>query len=237
MKARTFLDIIGVNQNAYDFRENMLSLIGGFLSIFFILITSYWLLDPQTAVYIVPSMGATAVLLFAAPHVPFSQPWNVFGGHLLSAAVGVACWHWIPNVTIAASASVGVAIGVMYFTKCIHPPGGATALAMVIGSERLHDLGYAYILQPIFINTVTILVVAVVFNYPFKWRRYPAYLRPMSKPDKLSMVETGYAPINHGDFVYALSHIETYVDIDEADLIKIYQLATSRHAELNPPKS
>ena len=236
MNLRPFLDAIGVNQNPYDLKENVLSLIGGFLSIFFILIVSYRLLDPQIAVYIVPSMGATAVLLFAAPHVPFSQPWNVFGGHLLSAIVGVACWNWIPNITLAASASVGVAIGVMYFTKCIHPPGGATALAVVIGTEQLHNLGYAYILQPILINTLTILVVAVVFNYPFKWRRYPASLRPTAIPDKSITVETGYAPITHGDFVYALSHIETFVDIDEADLLKIYQLATKRHAQLNHTK-
>ncbi len=69
-------------------------------------------------------MGASAVLLFAAPHVPFSQPWNVFGGHIISAIVGVACWQWIPDYTVAASASVGLAIGAMYFARCIHPPGG-----------------------------------------------------------------------------------------------------------------
>ena len=237
MKPQKFLSLIGVNQIPYDFRENLLSLFGGFLSIFFILIVSYQLLDPLTAVYIVPSMGATAVLLFAAPHVPFSQPWNVFGGHLISAVIGVACWHWIPNITIAASSSVGLAIAVMYFMKCIHPPGGATALAAVIGTGQLHDLGYAYILQPIFINTMTILVVAVAFNYPFKWRRYPAYLKPTAKIDATDTAATGYAAIDHGDFVYALSHIETFVDIDEADLIKIYQLATSRHAELSKSSS
>jgi len=235
MNLRSFLDLIGVNQNRYDLRENVLSLVGGFLSIFLILIVSYALVDPQTAVYIVPSMGASAVLLFAAPHVPFSQPWNVFGGHLFSAAVGVACWHWIPNLTLAASASVGLSIGLMYFLKCIHPPGGATALAAVIGSSQLHDLNYAYILEPIFINTITILVVAVAFNGLFKWRRYPPGLMPGAKK-QLSASDTGYAPIDHGDFVYALSHIETFVDIDEADLLEIYRLATRRHTENNPPK-
>ena len=103
-------------------------------------------------------MGASAVLLFAAPHVPFSQPWNVLGGHAFSAIVGVACWQLIPDYTIAASASVGLAIGVMYLTRCIHPPGGATALAAVIGSEKLHNLGYSYEVQPILLNTVTILM-------------------------------------------------------------------------------
>ena len=34
---------------------------------------------------------------------------------------------------IAAAASVGLAIGVMYYARCLHPPGGATALSAVIG--------------------------------------------------------------------------------------------------------
>ncbi len=41
-----------------------------------------------------------------------------------------------------------------------------------------------------------------------------------------------YEAINHEDFVYALSHIDTYVDIDEGDLVKIYNLATKRHIEI-----
>jgi CBS-domain-containing membrane protein len=192
---------------------------------------SFAILDPEVAVFIVPSLGATAVLLFAAPHVPFSQPWNVFGGHLVSAAVGVACWHWIPNPTIAASASVGLAIGIMYLTRCIHPPGGATALVAVIGTEKLHNLGYDYIIQPILLNTVTILLVAIAFNALFKWRRYPAHLHSRKQTEQTTAV---YEPISHEDFVYALSHIETYVDIDESDLLEIYKLATKRHVTSKP---
>ena len=41
----------------------------------------------------------------------------------------------------------------------------------------------------------------------------------------------GYAPIKHEDFVYALSHIDTFVDITEEDLLAIYELATRRHVE------
>ncbi len=52
-------------------------------------LTSNWLVGTEAAVYIIPSMGASAVLLFAIPHSPLAQPWNVFGGHIISAAVGV----------------------------------------------------------------------------------------------------------------------------------------------------
>jgi uncharacterized protein Yka (UPF0111/DUF47 family) len=41
-----------------------------------------------------------------------------------------------------------------------------------------------------------------------------------------------YTPINHEDFVYALSQIDTIVDVTEDDLLKIYQLATKRHQEV-----
>lgn len=231
-----FLDLIGFSRHRINFREKIISTVGGFLGIFGILMTSYWLLDPDVAIMIVPSMGASAVLLFAAPHVPFSQPWNVFGGHAFSAIVGVACWQLIPDYTIAASASVGLAIGVMYLTRCIHPPGGATALAAVIGSEKLHNLGYSYEVQPIMLNTITILIVAVVFNNLFHWRRYPAHLHLKKQTSETVSTEAArdYAPINHEDFVYALSHIDTLVDIDEDDLLKIYSLATKRHiAEIN----
>jgi CBS domain-containing membrane protein len=229
MNLHNFLDLIGFNRNTISYRENLLSLIGGFLGIFCIFMSSYWLLDPEIAVYIIPSMGARAVLRFAAPHAPFYQPWNVLAGHTVSAIIGVACWRWIPDYTVAASASVGLAIGAMYFTRCIHPPGGATALAAVIGSERLHELGYSYVFQPVLLNVITITLVAIAFNSLFKWRRYPTHLRFMKRSTET--VVTGYAPINHEDFVYALSHIDTFVDIDEADLLKIYTLATKRHVE------
>lgn len=229
MNIAEFLDLIGFSRHKMDVREKLLSTLGGFLGIFGILMTSQWLLDPAVSVMIVPSMGASAVLLFSAPHAAFSQPWNVIGGHAISAVIGVACWQWIPDYAVAASASVGLAIGAMYFARCIHPPGGATALAAVIGSEKLHQLGYAYEYAPILLNAVTILLVAIVFNGLFKWRRYPAHLH--LKQSAVEPVVQGYEPINHEDFVYALSHIDTFVDITEEDLLEIYQLATRRHAE------
>jgi CBS-domain-containing membrane protein len=232
MMLNDFLDMIGFSRQKSNYQEKMVSALGGFLGIFGIFMVSYWLLDPEVAVLIVPSMGASAVLLFAAPHAPFSQPWNVLGGHAISAVVGVACWQWIPDYTVAASASVGLAIGAMYFLRCIHPPGGATALAAVIGSEKIHELGFSYELTPIMLNAVTILIIAIAFNALFKWRLYPAHL-PFKKQTGAAEAAM-YAPINHEDFVYALSHIDTYVDITEEDLLKIYKLATNRHVENRP---
>ena len=229
MSLHGFLNMIGFSRHTANYPEKVISTVGGFLGIFGILLVAQWLLDPEVAVMIVPSMGASAVLLFAAPHAPFSQPWNVIGGHGLSAVIGVVCWQWIPDHTVAAAASVGLATGAMYFARCIHPPGGATALAAVIGSEKLHDLGYAYAYEPILLNAVSILLVAIVFNGLFRWRRYPAHLHARQKTVQLEV--PGYAPIKHEDFVYALSQIDTFVDITEEDLLAIYELATRRQVE------
>lgn len=219
---------LGIDLAPGTHHERIISAVGGCIGIFLVVAVSKWFVGADALIYIIPSMGASAVLLFAAPHSPLAQPWNVFGGHLISAAVGVMCAQFIPVVSIAAAAAVGLAIAAMYYARCVHPPGGATALAAVIGSVHIHDLGFAYIITPVLVNTLTILVVAVLFNYLFKWRRYPSYLT--LKDRKPSSPADVYGPINHADLVYALSEMDSFIDVTEDDLLRIYQLATGRDA-------
>ena len=229
MKITQLQYYLGIDLNPNTHHEKIISAIGGCLGIFLVFTISHWLLDSAGAIYIIPSMGASAVLLFAAPHSPLAQPWNVFGGHIISAAVGVICVQFIPALGFAAAASVGLAIGAMYYLRCIHPPGGATALAAVIGGGQIHALGFEYILAPVLLNTLTILLVALLFNYLFKWRRYPAFLAAREKKSVLPADE--YAPINHADLVYALSEMDSFIDVSEEDLLKIYKLATGRNGD------
>jgi len=128
------------------------------------------------SVGLVASMGASAVLLFAVPHGPLSQPWAVFAGHLVSALIGVACSRAIDDPALAGPLAVGLAIGAMHYLRCIHPPGGATALSAVLGGETVQQLGYWFVLTPVLLNALTLLAIALVFNYPFPWRRYPRVL-------------------------------------------------------------
>ena len=50
----------------------------------------------------------------------------------------------------------------MHATRTLHPPGGATALIAVIGSERIHELGWLYVLVPATLGPLILLLVAVV---------------------------------------------------------------------------
>eukprot|EP01012_Entosiphon_sulcatum_P021198 TRINITY_DN25980_c0_g1_i1.p1 TRINITY_DN25980_c0_g1~~TRINITY_DN25980_c0_g1_i1.p1 ORF type:complete len:134 (-),score=28.92 TRINITY_DN25980_c0_g1_i1:96-497(-) len=132
---------------------------------------------------LIGSFGATAVLVFSAISSPLAQPYNVMVGHVISALIGVciqkACsslnFHrtWAP-----ASIAVSVAIFAMALTKSLHPPGGATALIAVTGSQQLLDLGFMYVLSPVAAGAAIMLVVALVCNNLPSGRRYPQYWIP-----------------------------------------------------------
>lgn len=214
---------VGIEHSPVSHSERLLSGCGGFLGILGIVIASQDLgLNAQ--LLIIASMGASAVLLFAVPHGALSQPWPVAGGHLLSAAVGVACYRWISHPVLAAAMAVGLAITVMHYLRCLHPPGGATALIAVVGGNDIHQLGFAYLLYPVGLNLLIILLIAVIFNAPLRWRRYPvAWARQEQK------VPNHYLALQHEDLAAALKEIDSFIDVDEDDLKLIFSLA-EKHA-------
>jgi CBS-domain-containing membrane protein len=176
-------NIAGIGSERATHLEKWISIAGGIAGLTGVMLISQAQLGLEGSVGLVASMGASAVLLFAVPHGPLSQPWPVLGGHLVSAIVGVACSKVIPLPTLAAPIAVGLAIGSMHYLRCIHPPGGATALSAVVGGETVSQLGFQFVITPVLWNAIVILAIAFVFNYPFNWRRYPLAL--MQRPDKM----------------------------------------------------
>lgn len=240
-KGRTLM----VRKLAYSVsqREHWISAAGGLVGMLAVLWISHVLLSVQGAVVTVASMGASAVLLFAAPHGALSQPWPVVGGHVISAIIGVACANWLgQDSVLAASTAVALSIAAMYGTRSLHPPGGATALLAVMGGDTVHALGYGYVFSPVLLNVLLMLAVAVVFNYPFPWRRYPqCWHRSLVERDvRANPVHAAEEKtmIPHSDLVYALSQIDTFVDVSEEDLQRIYALAMGHpHSAPGQPAS
>ena len=220
-----FIDLTAGN---VSHTERLISALGGCVAIFAIFTVSDWYLGTRDVLLLVPSMGASAVLLFAVPHGALSQPWNVLGGHLLSALIGVGCYQLVPHSFLAASLAVGLAIGAMYYLRCIHPPGGATALTAVIGGESTHALGYQFVLTPVLLNVVIMLLVAVLFNFGFRWRRYPSMPAGRHAQVQLPATGSGSRTIDHSDLVAALGQIDSFIDVSEHDLLRIYELATGQ---------
>lgn len=123
---------------------------------------------------IIGSFGASAVLAYGAVRSPLAQPRNLIGGHVLSAIIGVLTYKLLHQYPWAAEAiAVATAIAVMHATRTLHPPGGATALIAVIGSDKIHAIGFYYVLIPATLGPLILLLVALLVNNIPSTRRYP----------------------------------------------------------------
>jgi len=152
------------------------SWIGAFLGIAAVSYANYNILEDTDLVMVIGSFGASAVLLYGAIKSPLAQPRNLIGGHIISAIIGVTCYRLFPSqMWLASSLAVATSIALMHATKTLHPPGGATALIAVIGSNKIHSLGYLYAIVPVGLGAVIMLVVALLVNNIHKNRRYPHF--------------------------------------------------------------
>lgn len=114
-------------------------------------------------VFLVGSLGASAVLVFGAPESPMSRARSVVGGHFLSALIGVTCFKLLGHAPhIAGGVAVGLAIFVMHHTRTLHAPGGATALIANIGSAKVKALGYGYAFAPVLTGVAVLMLTALV---------------------------------------------------------------------------
>ncbi len=132
--------------------------------------------DQEGQALLVGSMGASIMLIFGAPAAPFSQPRNVIGGHIVSALVGVFVQHFLGfEPWLASALAVSFAIVAMHLTATLHPPGGATALIAVIGSQELKSLGYSYAFLPVGMSALILVLIGIAINNLSKKRTYPLY--------------------------------------------------------------
>ena len=137
---------------------------------------NYAIVDKTDLLMIIGSFSASAVLICGAVRSPLAQPRNLIGGHVISAVIGVTIYKLLPaHLMLAAPIAVATSIAGMHATKTLHPPGGATALIVVIGSQKIHNLGYLYVLIPAGVGPVIMLIVALLVNNIPKNRRYPEF--------------------------------------------------------------
>lgn len=144
----------------------MLSSIGSFLGIGVVAFLNSFYHIPL----LVPSFGATAVLIYAACHAPMSQPRNVIGGHLISAMSGVLVYQILGNHWWTIAFGVTLAIFFMSLTHTLHPPGGATSFVAVYTGQ-----GFVFILSPVGLGAVLLVIIALIVNNISTERKYPDF--------------------------------------------------------------
>ena len=176
-----------------DYREQFWSALGAVVGIGVIAFIHSYLLDKQANVFLIGSFGASSVLVYGAIQSPLAQPRNLVGGHVISAIMGVSVGMVMPDIIwLTAPLAVALSIVSMQVTKTLHPPGGATALIAVMGSEKIESLGYWYVLSPVLTGSLILLIVALIFNNMTADRKYPTskrYTRLFRKQIRLSVDE------------------------------------------------
>jgi len=175
--------------------------------------------------FIVAPLGASAVLVFAVPSSPMAQPWPVIGGNVISSLIGVAAFQAVPDVTLAAGIAVGGAILAMSLLRCLHPPGGASALTAVIGSQSIHMAGYEFAFAPVGINSIALVILAILFH------RVSGHSYPHRPAPAVPLPRGGVQP---ADIDAALEDMHESFDISREDidalLSRAEQHAASRQA-------
>ena len=116
------------------------------------------------------SFGASCVLVFGFPDLPFSQPRNLVGGHVLSSLVGLILLHGCGPQWWALALAVGTAIALMMATRTVHPPAGSNPVIIFLAQP-----GWDFLLFPTLTGALLLMLVALVYNNATRAVRYPRY--------------------------------------------------------------
>lgn len=198
-----------------DGRERLRFIVGAVIGVLLTgLLSRWWAGGSSAGPWMVASLGASAVLVFGMPSSPLAQPWPVLGGSTLSALVGAVCSAFIPDPALAGAVAVGLAIALMVPLRCLHPPGGAMALYVVLTAGD----GWHLAAFPILFNVIVLLVSAVVYNV-LTGRRYPHPQRMAARTDIAQGAFTA------SDVDTALAHYNQVLDVSRADLEGLLHLA------------
>ncbi len=202
-------------------REIVLGCVGAGLGLYLAAWLSQHMLAGLNPWFIAP-MGASAVLLFAVPASPLAQPWSIVGGNVVSALIGVTCARHLPDTALAAAAAGALAIAAMFPLRCLHPPSGAVALTAVLGGPAVTSLGYAFVLWPVGIDSLLLLLTALLFNVSAR-RRYP-HRAPAPAPAHLTRdaAPSARAGLGLPDLHAALRARGELLDVSEDDLQALF---------------
>jgi CBS domain-containing membrane protein len=205
-------------------RDIVCACVGAAIGLIFTEWVSRTMLGGLNPWFIAP-MGASAVLLFSVPSSPLAQPWAIIGGNLVAALIGITCARYIPHVALAAGLACALAIGAMFALRCLHPPSGAVALTAVLGGPAVTAVGYRFAFYPVALNSMFLLLAALVFNNLVR-RRYPHAVahhpNPHRTADMLPSERLGFA---RTDLDEALKTYNKVLDVNREDLEELFLLA------------
>lgn len=186
--------------------------------------------DRWLALYLIAPFGATAVLVFAAPNSPLAQPWPAIVGNTASAVVAILLCRLLPQPLVAVPLAVGLAILVMAALRATHPPGGAVAMTVALGAERILPQGLGFALLPVAAGTVILVITAAIYAH-LTGRRYPfrqfGELNPQGTHDPAPVERLG---LTEGELTDILSRYRQSLNLGVEDLARLIGAAEMQAA-------
>jgi len=181
-------------------RVILLSAAGAFSGALAIYLVNFIFLRALGLGNLVIAFGASILMLFGAPDNPLAQPWNVIGGHCVSALSGslvgllfLCCskdLKWL-----ACSCALGLATASMLYARCLHPPAGPTAIVPIMAQFSV--LGAFILLVLVCGASLWLIFVATAVNNLIPGRQYPLHWRfPFTLRPKFAFRETDWAAPN-----------------------------------------
>ena len=118
------------------------------------------------------SLGGTAVFLFAFTRAPAAQPRALFGGHLVGALAGIACYRFFGDALWVYALAQSLTLAAMLVTRTVHPPAGANPILMIHAHAD-----WLALVEPVLLGVGALALAAAVWSrlYP-GLVRYPAAL-------------------------------------------------------------
>jgi len=215
-------------QASIRWREIMISAFAASLVIAFNAWLSHALLPGDYQVFLAASMGASTILVVAVHHSPLSQPWAVIGGHLVGALAGLFAIMVVVNPILACMLAMSLTVLLQIPLRCLHAPGGGTALLPVLGGAAVQAEGFGFV-GVVLLNGVVLVVSALLVNNILPGRHYPmAFAPPSPTQEKPAFREE--------DLFAALQSMEGYIDVSPNDLERIYEHARN-HLRQQPVAS
>lgn len=151
----------GGDQPYISWIERFRTVVGAFLGLLLVFIAAKYLGElGGVNEWLMASLGASALLVFALPGSPMAQPWSVIAGNSISALVGVSCFHLIEQPLLALPLAASLSILGMFILRCLHPPAAAVSLIVVLG----HIGSYRYAFFPVMVDSVLLVLVGAIYT-------------------------------------------------------------------------
>tara|TARA_B100000427_G_C15292305_1_gene500283 strand:- start:64 stop:528 length:465 start_codon:yes stop_codon:yes gene_type:complete len=123
----------------------------------------------EFGIFLITSFGSSMILLFGYPENDFSQPKNIFFGHLLASIVGIIFLNIIPlPIYLLIPLAVGFGAALMILFDVVHPPAGANPIIIIMGSVSLD-----YLINPIITGSLIIVFFGIILNRLILKKKYP----------------------------------------------------------------